>query len=226
LTDIGGDSRTARDVYIVTQDQVAREHRCPGNRTTRPNLGRAGHPHTRRHGRMFADLHVVPDHDLIVQLDAVGQYRVIQCATVHRGIGTDLNVVTNTYMTDLRNLGPGSLPFDRVRRETKTISAQHHTRMQNGTSTYMHLMVQSDTRMQQTVLPQGRTGADHAMRAQTRAASNLDVGLDHTEWPDRDTLTHLRTGINHRSGMNALGQIRHAYLIKTLRQQRIHQIRL
>src|SRR5690606_32914510 len=182
--------------------------------------------HTRRHGGMFTDLHVMTDHDLVIQLDAVGQHRVVQCATVHRRIGTDFNIVTNTYMTDLRDLGPRPLPFHGIRCEAKTIRAQHHTRMQNGACTNMHLMVKSDACVQQAVLTQGGACANYAMRAQTGAPSDLDTGLDHTEWPDRHTFAQLSAGINHRTGMNALGQIRHAYLIKTLCQQRVHQIRL
>src|SRR5690606_26515070 len=111
------------------------------------------------------------------------------------GVGSDFNIVTNPHVTDLRNLGPGALTLDGVRSKTKAVCTKHHTRVQNGAITNMHLVIQGHARMQQTVLPQGRACADHAMRTQAGAPSDLDACLHHTKWTDRHTVAQCSTGI-------------------------------
>jgi hypothetical protein len=55
------------------------------------------------------DVAVVADLDLIVELDAILDHRVIGGAAVDRGIGTDLYIVADEHAADLRNLVPASV---------------------------------------------------------------------------------------------------------------------
>ena len=51
-------------------------------------------------------VHVVADLDLVVELHAVLDHRVVQRAAVDGGVGADLDVVADDHAADLRNLAP------------------------------------------------------------------------------------------------------------------------
>ena len=65
------------------------------------DLDAAGNADASGHGGMIADLHVVRDHDLVVQLHTVADQRIGQCSTVDGGVRADLDVVTDGHPADL-----------------------------------------------------------------------------------------------------------------------------
>ena len=100
------------------------------------NAGAAGH------GSVFAHTDVMPDLDQVIKLDAVFQYGVLQRPTVNAGIGSDFHVVANEHAAQLLNLDP--LPL--VRRETKSIGADHRTWMHNAPVSEPAVIGHRDTR--------------------------------------------------------------------------------
>lgn len=79
-------------------------------------------PTRRPHLRVLADHHVVRDLDLVIELDAVTDHRIVQRAANRRRIGADLDVVANDDAADLR----GS-PVQRSSSlaKPKTVAADH-----------------------------------------------------------------------------------------------------
>ena len=74
-----------------------------------------------------ADAHVVADLDLVVELDALLDHRVVERAAVDRGVGADLDVVADAHAADLRNLDPAAL----LRRDAEAVGADHHAGVQD-----------------------------------------------------------------------------------------------
>src|SRR3546814_14735404 len=81
---------------------------------------------------MRAHAHVVAEHDLVVELDAVADVGVFESPAIDGGIGTDFDIVAYAYPAQLGDLAPGALPQRRVRREAEAIGAQPHPAMQNS----------------------------------------------------------------------------------------------
>src|SRR3546814_1449733 len=81
----GRNRRTAGDVYIVGQNEMAGNHGRPANGTTPPDGGGPGDSDTGRYRGVRSDPDVVRIHDLIVQLDAVSNPGVVDLAPVEHG---------------------------------------------------------------------------------------------------------------------------------------------
>src|SRR3546814_6716286 len=82
---------------------------------------RSGDRHATGDCGMRADAYVVTDLDLVVQTHIGFQDGVVEGATVDRGIGTDLAVVTDHHAAQLRHLDPAV----GVHRDTKAIGAEY-----------------------------------------------------------------------------------------------------
>ena len=78
---------------------------------------------------MPADLHVVRNMHLAVDLDPVGNHRIADGTAVDRRTGTHLDIVTQHGATDLRHLDPGAF----IVGQTEPVCADHHTRMDQTT---------------------------------------------------------------------------------------------
>ena len=70
---------------------------------------------------MLADTHVVPDLDLVVELDAIFNDGVLDRTAVNRGVCADLNVIAQAHPTDLWHLDPA--PF--IAGKPESIGAYH-----------------------------------------------------------------------------------------------------
>src|SRR5690606_2753036 len=89
------------------------------------NLGAAGNTCAPSHSGVITDLHVVRDHDLVIQLDPVANQRGRQRTTVDGGIGADLNVVADTHPTNLRDFLPDTLLIGKA----EALATDHCTRL-------------------------------------------------------------------------------------------------
>ena len=96
--------------------------------------------------------HVVRDLDQVVHLHAVLDDRVAQRATVHRGVGADLDVVADERTADLRNLDPAVARLG----DAETVAADHHARMQDAPRADAAARVDDDVRVQPRVLADRR----------------------------------------------------------------------
>ena len=94
------------DVNAIGNTQVAADHGGASDRTVLSEYGTAGNADTSGHRRIFANMAVVADLDLIVQFDAILDNRIRQCPSVDSGIGADLDIVSDNDASRLGNLEP------------------------------------------------------------------------------------------------------------------------
>src|SRR5271165_1160537 len=83
---------------------MTQNHRSPAECTVFADLGATGDTDAAGHHGMRADLHVMRDLNLIVELDAVFDHGIAQCSAVDSGIGADVDIVADHYAASLRNL--------------------------------------------------------------------------------------------------------------------------
>lgn len=81
------------------------------------DLRAAGNADLRDDGAMAADLNVVADLYTVVDLGAFTDHRIVHGATVDRGVGADLDIITDDHPADLDDLDHAA----RTRRITETI---------------------------------------------------------------------------------------------------------
>ena len=127
-----------------------------------------------------SDAAIVPDLNLIINLRAVSDYCVIQRAAVNRGIGADLNIVTDRDAAHLRDLDP----FPGERRETEAFTADRGTHIDDHTASHVAVVTHLGLREKMRVF------ADFGLRA--------DIGA----FTDPHKRADLRAGTNHRAGIH------------------------
>ncbi|KAF1326762.1 hypothetical protein FI667_g8294, partial [Globisporangium splendens] len=220
LGNIGRHCRAARDMHVVTQHQMPREHRGAADGAALADGGRARHTHAGRHRGMCADAAVVADHDLVVELHAVREDGVFKGAAVDGGVGADFDVIAQRNAAELRDLAPGALAQRRIRREAETIGPQHRTAVQDDSGADLDAFVQRDVGMQPAIGPDGRSGADDATRTQHRAPSDTHAGFDDAVRADTHAFFDDRVGRNHGGGMGFSGQGGSAAVSDPLRDAR------
>ncbi len=125
LVDRLGDQRAGRDMHAVGERQVAEDDRAAAHRAAGADFRAAGDADAAGHRGMCADPHVVADLDLVVELHAILDHRVVERAAVDGRVGADLDIVADEYAASLGDLDPG-LP---ILREAEAIGADHRARM-------------------------------------------------------------------------------------------------
>src|SRR5690606_25016153 len=168
-----GDHGHAGNEHVVAYLDVANHADTAGNHAVAPDLGAAGNTAATGHGGVVADLHVVRDHDLVIQLDAVADQRIGQCPAVDGGVRTDLDVIANGHATDLGNLLPDALLVG----EAEALAADHRAGLDDNPLADHHVVIKRDARRQPATLANARTRADHAMGPDANARANLRAAL-------------------------------------------------
>src|SRR6202034_1587566 len=107
-TDRGAHQAAPGDHDIVRDGQMPRETHHAAHQAALADRGAARYPGAGGNGRMRADDHVVTHLDLIVQLGALADHRIVDRAAIHGRVGTDLDVVADAHAPDLRDLDPGA----------------------------------------------------------------------------------------------------------------------
>src|SRR5690606_37546852 len=125
LGDAGRHEGASRDMDVVGQFEVTRDHGGSAKRAATSDPRGACNAHAGSHGSEVTDLDVMGDHDLVVQLDAVPDIRVLECAAIDGGVGSDLDIIAYDDAPELRNLHPVS-PLasggrHRIRRKAETV---------------------------------------------------------------------------------------------------------
>ncbi len=87
---------------------MTRQHRCARYGTPSAYGGRAGHADARRHGCVIPDSCVMTYHDLVIELYAISQYRILEGSAIDRRIGTDFYIVANQHTANLGDFRPGT----------------------------------------------------------------------------------------------------------------------
>src|SRR5690606_36210452 len=98
--------------------------------------------------RVLADTHVVCHLYLVVQFHAVPDHGVLKRTAINRRVRTDLDVVADSYRSELRHFRPALA----VTRLAETVSADDHARVQQATPTDRNAAALHDVRDKHAVL--------------------------------------------------------------------------
>src|SRR6185312_11425840 len=97
-----------RDHGAVGNFEVTADHRGAADAAVRADARRARDADAAGDRRVRADHAVVADLDLVVELGALLDHRVVDRAAVDRRVGADLDVVTDHDAPELRDLAPAA----------------------------------------------------------------------------------------------------------------------
>ena len=101
---------------------------------------------------------VVGDLNEVINLDAVGDARGVECSPVHGGVGADLDVIADFDPTDLRELPMAAFPED----VTEAVRADNGSRMNDDAATEADALIERYARMQVAVCSDEGTSAYEA----------------------------------------------------------------
>ncbi|MNE31350.1 hypothetical protein D3C80_1249140 [compost metagenome] len=161
--------------------------------------GAAGNAHAAGHGGVVADLHVVRDHDLVVQLHAVADQGIGQGTAVDGGVGTHLDVVAQGHAADLRDLLPDALLVG----EAEAFAADYRAGLDHHPLADLHVVIEGHAGRQPATFTDDAAGADHAVGTQGHAGADLRVRLDHYVGADAGTRVDLGVGRDHGGRVDA-----------------------
>src|SRR5690606_24809817 len=113
------------DEHVVADFDVPDHADAAGDHAMTADLGAAGNAHAARHGGVVADLHVVRDHDLVVEFDAVTDQGIGQRSAIYSGIRADFHIVADGHAADLGDLLPDTLLVG----EAEAFAANHRARL-------------------------------------------------------------------------------------------------
>ena len=117
---------------MVCQLQVTQNDGPATQGAMRAYVRAAGHPGTTGQSAVVTNVHVVPNLNQVVDLDAIANGGVFQGTSVHTGVGAEFNIIAQAHRAQLLDLDPGAL----MGRKTKTIGTDHHARVQDATITH------------------------------------------------------------------------------------------
>src|SRR5437879_7441168 len=138
------------------------------------------------HRGMCTHAHVVADLDLVVELDAILDHRVVERAAVDRGVCADLDVVAYHGAPGLRNLDPAS----GIRCHAETVCADHHAGVDQGALAYDAPGIDRHRGTQAAILPDRGIFADRAAR------------IDHDALPQPCPAADMAAGSYRGGGRN------------------------
>ena len=192
------------------------------NGAVRSNAGTACYAYATCQRRMRANSHVVTNLDQVVEFDAVLNDSVLQCTAVDACIGTDLHIIADTHIAQLLDFFPTSF----MRRKTETISANHHTRMNNAARAYRAIVAKCDPHSQAAMHSHRTALAYHAVLSNTCAIRNDGLRPNACKRSNGHIFADTRRSINQRSGMNACNAGWPVVLLPDLRDPRKIIIRI
>src|SRR3569623_3651961 len=140
-------------MHAVDDGQMTQHHRGAAEGAVFSDIRAAGYADAARHRGMRADAAVMPDLNLIIELDAVFDHRIGQRPTVDRGICADLDIITDQHPSGLRNL----YPFAVFIGKTKAVRADDGAGMHDSARPYF------------------APGMDRRFRKYTRSGADLRI---------------------------------------------------
>ena len=153
---------------------------------------------------MIANLYVVGNLDLVIELHAVTDHGIGQGPAINSGVHTDFHVVTDQYAADLGNLVPDTLGVGKA----KAFAADHSTRLNDHTLTNTHIVVERHTRGQPAIGSDFATRADKAVGTHRDTSANTRTTLDHGERTNTGRRVNLGIIGDHGRRMNTAGRFR------------------
>ncbi len=175
-------------MHIVSKIDMPDDHSGATHRTAAPDFGTAGNADAACHGCVIADKHVMGNLDLVIQLDAVPDHRIVQCASIDRRIGANFNVITDHDTTNLRNLDP-ALAFPG---KTKTVAANDCSCLNDCPSANNTVVIDDDVRIKQAIVADGNAVADNATRINAYVLTNPDTDTNDNVFANAGRCGNLR----------------------------------
>ncbi|MCY1374038.1 hypothetical protein D9M69_613500 [compost metagenome] len=140
---------------------------------------------------------IMPDLHQIIDLSALTDYRVVQSATINRGIGTDFNIILKNNASKLRHFFKTS----GARHIAKAILHDTNTRMQ-GHAITDHCKLNSYTRRNIAIATNLAALANNSRCSNERACTNADIPANHRTRFNRRTIFDLCRRMNECSRGN------------------------
>src|SRR5690606_21303254 len=212
------DQGLAGNVYAIGDVQMAGYPGVTAQGAMFTNAGPAGDTGTGGHGRSITHFYVMGNLNQVIQNDVVTDLGITQRTTVDAGIGTNFDIVTDAYATQLGNFMPAAF----IGCETKTIGTNNGTGMNLYPFAQHHIVVEGDVGAQNTTGTQHTMVADYGTGADLAAVAQFAMLTDHHIGADADVAAQAGTGGDNRAGMNAGTGLR--TVIKKLCHQRKTEI--
>lgn len=181
-----------RYLNMVDDADATCDHTIPAD------SGTAGDGTASTNDSIIPDLYVVCYLYLIIDFNAIADSGIFQRSPVNTGIGTDLNIITYHYCSQLCNLVI-SLPFPG---KPKAITADNHSCVQMTTPTNLHTMRQIYQRADASPLTNTDSLADDTVGIDTDTVSQCDIWPNYGIGPDTYIPSDPGTGMNYGSPRN------------------------
>src|SRR5690606_22008237 len=174
LGDRAGHHGHAGDEHVVADLDVTDHTHAAGDHAVTTDLGATGNAHAARHGGVIADLHVVRDHDLVVELHAVADQGIGQRAAIYSSICADFHIIADGDAVDLGDLLPDALLVG----EAEAFAADQGAGLNHHSLADGHGVIAGHTRRHPAILVDHRARAHRAMGANGHPRSDAPAAFD------------------------------------------------
>src|SRR5262245_26929130 len=184
---------------MIIQSRMFANADLPADQALVPYEGTARDSCLRRNDRMLAHLNVVSDLNEVIEFRSTANHSSLQRTPIDAGVCTDLDIVFNNDLADLRKL---HVAFA-ILHVTKPIGPDHRARMNNDAVSDRHIFIDDNSRIQRAIrtndgsLSHVTTGFDDA------GIADNGPGLDDSARTDPHAVTDLRIRSNCCARMNA-----------------------
>ncbi|CQR22539.1 Uncharacterised protein [Yersinia enterocolitica] len=141
---------------------------------------------------------------LVINDDAIANNRIIQCTTVNRCTGTDLNPIANMYRTELWYF----YPVATIICIAKTICTNDRTGLNQTVLPDYNFMINGNIGPQTATSTNVSILTNKTARTDNHVITQYYTGLYHCICTDRNILTQRCLWRNHRTWSNILRRLR------------------
>lgn len=156
-------------VYIVCKLDMAKYYGAAAQGAMSPYSGAASDTDTSSNRGMSTNPDVVAYLDLVIQLDSILDNRVVQCTAVDGGVCTDLDIITDHYRANLRDLDPTPIAL----RHSEAVGANDRAGVEDAPPAYSTMVIHGDIWMQRGIASNGSIDAYHTARSDPDMVSNV-----------------------------------------------------
>src|SRR5450830_1119020 len=156
-----GDHGHASDEDVVANIDMTHQPYATGEHAMLADLGAAGYAYAGRHGGVIANLYVVGNLDLVIELHAITDHGIGQSPAINSRIDADFHIVADQYAADLGNLVPNTFRIGK----TEAFTTNHRTRLNDHPLPDTHVVVKGHTGRQPAISTDFTARTDKAVSA-------------------------------------------------------------